>query len=141
MHAPRDAGVEEVGPVHEDEDEVGAGGDQLGQHQRLRHGVILAAVTRDVALTAARVHGVTCHVSRVACCLVRVPAGTAGETSRRRGARRSSCPSLHLLPGPRLAHTGRTTPTLGTAAVCNNTKTDDDEGKENMFKMVDTSNL
>ena len=83
---------------------------------------------------------VTCHAPRVACCLVRVPAGTAGETSRRRGARRSSCPSLHLLPGPRLAHTGRTlaTLTLGTAAVCNNTKTDEDVGKENMFKVVDT---
>ena len=34
---PGDAGIEEIGPVDENEYEVGAGADQLSQHQALHH--------------------------------------------------------------------------------------------------------
>ena len=34
---PGDAGVQEICPVDKDEDEVGAGADQLGQYEALHH--------------------------------------------------------------------------------------------------------
>ena len=105
---PGDAGVQEICPVDEDEDEVGAGADQLGQHQALcdlvtgltghigpapgvtpshqQRSLTTDVVTRS-SLVIFRLWSQVPIIgeSALTCCLFDVPSRTDRETAERAG--------------------------------------------------------